>query len=116
MLLVNEFSQALQSLDRLEAEKILMGSRDDCTPLQCVESLVIPALLHIGYGWEKGDVSLAQVYMSGRICEELVDKILPLPTQLANRNPRWQSPCWMTIICLVSALFTLYCALVVLIY
>jgi methanogenic corrinoid protein MtbC1 len=42
-----------------------------------IEHIVVPALEQIGKGWETGTVSLAQVYMSGRICEEMIDKILP---------------------------------------
>ena len=72
-----EFQQALQSLNRLEVERLIMQARQDHTPLQCVEELVLPALTHIGIGWEHGTVALSQVYMSGRICEALVDTILP---------------------------------------
>ena len=42
-----------------------------------IENIVLPALERIGKGWEEGRVSLAQVYMSGRICEEVIDRILP---------------------------------------
>ena len=41
-----------------------------------MEKLVVPALERIGAGWEQGRVALSQVYMSGRICEELVDTLL----------------------------------------
>jgi methanogenic corrinoid protein MtbC1 len=34
-------------------------------------------LERIGSGWENGTISLSQVYMSGVICEELIDKYLP---------------------------------------
>jgi methanogenic corrinoid protein MtbC1 len=73
----SEFEQALLSLDRLAARNILLGSGDSETPLQLVERLVVPALERIGTGWEQGRVALSQVYMSGRICEELVDTFLP---------------------------------------
>ncbi len=75
--LVNEFEQALLSLDRLAARNILMKSSDAWPPIQLVEKLVVPALERIGVGWEQGRIALSQVYMSGRICEELVDIILP---------------------------------------
>lgn len=73
----DEFRLALQSLNRLEAEHIMMQARKTHTPLQCVERLILPALTQIGSGWEDGSVALSQVYMSGRICEALVDMILP---------------------------------------
>jgi methanogenic corrinoid protein MtbC1 len=40
--------------------------------------MIVPALEHIGAGWEDGTISLAQVYMCGCFCEEMVDTILPL--------------------------------------
>ena len=42
---------------------------------QLAEELITPALESIGQKWEKGDVALAQVYMSGKICEELVESM-----------------------------------------
>jgi len=73
----SEFEQALLSLDRLAARNMLLESGGSETPLQLVERLVVPALERIGAGWEQGQVALSQVYMSGRICEELVDALLP---------------------------------------
>lgn len=73
----SEFEQALLSLDRLAARNILLESEDSESSLQLVEKLVVPALERIGAGWEQGQVALSQVYMSGRICEELVDTLLP---------------------------------------
>jgi len=72
-----EFEQALLSLDRLAARNMLLEPGGSETPLQLVEKLVVPALERIGAGWEQGRVTLSQVYMSGRICEELVDTLLP---------------------------------------
>ena len=39
--------------------------------------MVVVALERIGAGWTEGTIALSQVYMSGRICEDLVDEILP---------------------------------------
>jgi len=74
---VTEFERALLSLDRLGARRILLETGDAATRVQAVEQLVVPALERIGAGWERGRVALSQVYMSGRICEELVNHILP---------------------------------------
>jgi methanogenic corrinoid protein MtbC1 len=80
-----EFEQALLSLDRLAARNMLLESGGAETPFQLVEKLVVPALERIGAGWEQGQVALSQVYMSGRICEELVDTLLP-PDGLGRKN------------------------------
>jgi methanogenic corrinoid protein MtbC1 len=73
---VNEFKQALLALDRLGARNLVMAAGVE-NPLQRIERLVVPALEQIGLEWEQGRVALSQIYMSGRICEELVDNILP---------------------------------------
>lgn len=72
------FVSRLLALDRIGAERLLLeeaaaGSR----PLRAVEGLVVPALEEIGRRWERGEAALAQIYMSSRICEELVDQLLP---------------------------------------
>ncbi len=75
-LAVSRFERALLALDRLTARNVLIEPDGFETPLQRVEKLVVPALERIGKDWEQGAVALSQVYMSGRICEELVDAIL----------------------------------------
>jgi methanogenic corrinoid protein MtbC1 len=85
---IDRFEQALLSVDRLGARHILTASRGGQTPLQLVESLVLPALERIGEGWEQGQIALSQVYMSGRVCEELVDSILPPDSSIRGNQPR----------------------------
>ena len=73
---VGAFSEALLALNRLEARRIVAGV-GSLTPLEIAERMIVPALEGIGAGWERGDIALSQVYMSGRICEELMDELLP---------------------------------------
>ncbi len=75
--LIAQFEQALLSLDQITTKEILRQGMENSSPLQFVEQVVVPALEQIGDGWESGDVALSQIYMSGRICEKLVDTILP---------------------------------------
>ncbi len=86
--LVGDFEQALLSLDRLKVQKMVMELDESWMPIQRVEKLVAPALERIGSGWEQGKVSLSQVYMSGRICEELVDTRLPSTAAGRKNQPR----------------------------
>lgn len=74
---VDELEESLLGLDRVAIERILRGDNQDQTAMLKIENIVLPALERIGDGWEEGRVSLAQVYMSGRICEEMIDRILP---------------------------------------
>jgi hypothetical protein len=75
--LSEQFQQALLSLDRLAAKGIVTAAADRMTPMELVDHVIVAALTRIGESWERGDTALAQVYMSGRICEELVDGLLP---------------------------------------
>jgi methanogenic corrinoid protein MtbC1 len=72
-----EFETALLALDRLAATRVLIRPGSDVTPMQRIERIVIPTLEKIGQDWETGRLALSQVYMSGRICEEIVDQLLP---------------------------------------
>lgn len=76
-LLFEEFLEALLAIDRVAIARLLRPFASQAGPLAPVEQLVVPALERIGELWEQGNLSLAQVYMSGRICEEIVDTILP---------------------------------------
>ncbi len=74
---LSELEKALLSIDRLAVKKILTESGNGSTPIECVDKLIVPALRRIGEQWDQGRISLSQVYMSGRICEEVLDTILP---------------------------------------
>ncbi len=72
-----QFFDALIAIDRVKAREMLISQKDEVPPLKQVNDLIIPALEKLGYLWEQSEAALSQVYMSGRICEELVDEILP---------------------------------------
>lgn len=42
--------------------------------IEFIEKVMVPVLKKIGEKWETGELALAQVYMSGKICEQIVDK------------------------------------------
>lgn len=68
---VKTFIDALLAIDRVSlGEMVAQAGADDA--LLPIEDLVVPALEDIGEQWERGEVSLSQVYMSGRLCEELI--------------------------------------------
>ncbi|MBI4319758.1 MAG: cobalamin B12-binding domain-containing protein [Chloroflexi bacterium] len=75
--LVHEFEQALLAVDRLTAKRLLAQAHGKLSTLEVVEKVVTPTLERIGLGWQLGSVALSQYYMSGSICEGLVDNILP---------------------------------------
>jgi methanogenic corrinoid protein MtbC1 len=74
---VDDFMEALLALDRLSAKQIFLDQSRTLSRLQFIEEVVAGALERIGTRWQEGSVALSQVYMGGRICEQLVDEILP---------------------------------------
>ncbi len=83
-----EFEQALRNMDRVKAQQVLDTARATNSAIICVDQIILPALEQIGRQWEQGTASLALVYMSGRICEELADRILPPASPLRVRQPK----------------------------
>jgi len=71
------FLEALIETDRLAAGRVLESASRLAGPGHALDSLMMPALETIGARWESGELALAQVYMSGRICEELVERLMP---------------------------------------
>lgn len=73
----NDFEAALLQLNRVKAAELFDQCYSDGNQFEELEQLAIQSLEKIGAGWENGTISLSQVYMSGVICEELIDKYLP---------------------------------------
>ncbi len=86
--LIIPFRESLENLDRINANSIFQQALNDLTPIQVVEQVVVPALELIGTAWEAGYVALSQVYMSGRFCEELVERVLPAADPDRKQQPR----------------------------
>jgi len=84
---IHLFEEALIALDRVSA-KIHFLNLIKPDSMELIEDVIIPVLERIGSGWENGNVALSQVYMSGLICEELVDEILPAESPDRERQPK----------------------------
>jgi methanogenic corrinoid protein MtbC1 len=82
-----QLHQALLNNDRLTAAEIIERRSDQLGLHDLLEGLLIPALESIGRGWEQGDIALSQVYLSGRICEDLLDKLLPEKSAQESDQP-----------------------------
>ncbi|MDZ7777049.1 MAG: B12-binding domain-containing protein [Bacteroidales bacterium] len=84
----NKLERAFLTLDKEEAEKILTEALRSGSPVEIAGELVSVTLNRIGEAWEEGKVALSQVYMSGMICEELIDKILPPQSPVRKSQPK----------------------------
>lgn len=85
---VEILEKTLLAVDRIGTGRIIRESCSKDLPFSCIETLIVPALEDIGRKWEKGNVSLSQVYMSGRICETIVDTMIPDTDPLRSSHPR----------------------------
>lgn len=68
--------QALLDADRARVAALLEAARAR-EGGGAVDRVLVPALERIGAGWEEGRLALSQVYVAGRICEDLAGTILP---------------------------------------
>ncbi len=85
------FELALLAIDRVGARETLIAATSGAAAgdaLKVAEGVVTEALEHIGDEWEHGAVSLAQLYMAGRIAEQIVGEVLPPSRHDDDRRPR----------------------------
>ena len=78
--------RALLGIDRLTAGQILATAVRESSLDEVVRCTVVPALEQIGDDWVRGRVSLSDVYMSSRICEELMKALAPKAALPARRD------------------------------
>jgi len=85
---VERFKEALLSTDEEKAGAIMDEAGGKLRSMAFLEEVLVPALDDIGSGWEQGEYALSQVYMSGRICETLVDQLLPAESGERKEDPK----------------------------
>ncbi len=85
---IEAFKDALLALDQSHARQVLQESIDRLGLVPTLEELITAALADIGRGWEDGSLALSQIYMSGRICEGLIEQFLPLGDPGRKSEPR----------------------------
>jgi methanogenic corrinoid protein MtbC1 len=83
----SEFQSALLDLDQIRATEILDQHKSTLPNLELVSRVVVPALERIGDSWQDGSLALSQIYMSGRICEQLIDRLFPPGSEQRKCQP-----------------------------
>jgi trimethylamine corrinoid protein len=79
----DNFEDALLKVDRNSARNLLDNALKIFSPVIIADELVTKVLENIGINWQNGSIGLSQVYMAGKICEEIMDSILP---HVKNKN------------------------------
>lgn len=85
---IDQLEDALLSMDRSGARRIFLQGVQGDGPVPFMENQVAAVLDRIGDAWEAGTVALSQVYMAGRICEELTLSVLPVGDPARTDSPR----------------------------
>lgn len=84
--IVKRFYNALISIDRDTIFKMIFQSRESgFSILSIFDNVIVPAMEQVGRDWENDLISLSQVYMSGKICEEIAVKFGGASSE--NDNP-----------------------------
>ncbi len=86
--LSRQMRDALESLDRPRVEAIFQQALLAQAPMQVLESLIVPALEQLGEEWCSGKIALSQIYMSSRLCEDMVARVLPPMAPERRGQPR----------------------------
>lgn len=84
LLALEALERAFIAVDRARVTRLVRDALDAATPEQVIDQLLVPALDRVGSAWEEGSVSLSQVYMAGRLAEDLVTRLLPRPARPAG--------------------------------
>lgn len=84
--LVTALERALLAVDREAVSAAVTASLRADPPGTVLDGLLVPALERVGAAFEAGKASLSQVYMAGRIVEDLVAGLMP--PERAAAGPR----------------------------
>jgi methanogenic corrinoid protein MtbC1 len=84
----NSLERALLTIDHEAAEKIILSANKSSATVATAGNLISLTLQRIGESWEEGQLSLSQVYLSGIICEKIIDKILPPKSSDRKNQPK----------------------------
>jgi methanogenic corrinoid protein MtbC1 len=81
------FLNALLAIDRIKAEQILHTACERSSLLEATENIIVPVLKEMGERSISGDVSLSEIYMGGKICEEALMQLPPQKKTIRENQP-----------------------------
>ncbi|WP_292466704.1 cobalamin-dependent protein [Methanolobus sp.] len=82
-----EFKEALLSLNRVAAKNQITREFTGDNAFELITKFITPVLESIGEMWTRGEIALSQEYMASKICEEIVESILPLESPVRKNMP-----------------------------
>ena len=72
----NHLLNSLLDVNRISFHEILAKILETHPPLEVLENYITPILQQIGSGWGSGKYALSQMYMGGKLCEEVIPSLL----------------------------------------
>ncbi|WMW21127.1 cobalamin-dependent protein [Methanolobus mangrovi] len=82
-----ELEDALLSLNRVAATTMIINEFTGDNAFELINEVISPALENIGRMWASGEIALSQEYMASKICEEIVETILPAESPARKDMP-----------------------------
>jgi methylmalonyl-CoA mutase cobalamin-binding domain/chain len=82
-----EIEAGLLANDRSCVREILVFKLRDMPPLERIDRLIAPVLDTIGMKWERGQVSLSQVYLGTKLADELVEEMIGVSDVVRRKEP-----------------------------
>ena len=86
--LTSDLYERLLVCDRAGADGVMTRALKVMSPLACAEEIYGPTLNRIGQAWSDGTLALAQLYLSSRICEDQMERLLPESGGIRENQPR----------------------------
>lgn len=83
-----EFEKALVNFEKVKAHTLFENylKFNGNTSNKFIDDIIVNVLSNIGTKWDKGELSLAQVYLSSKICEEIIESLLPQDSTFAKNS------------------------------
>lgn len=72
---IKEFESAVIKYQKEQAFSICQHYLSENSPFEFINDILAVTLENVGRLWEVGEISLSQVYLSSKICEEIVDDL-----------------------------------------
>jgi methanogenic corrinoid protein MtbC1 len=87
----NSFYESLLLMDQISAKQELLqfqSASEGLGNIDLIENILFPTLERVGREWDEDILSLAQLYMISKICEDIVEDFLPREAAYRKAAPK----------------------------
>jgi trimethylamine corrinoid protein len=83
-----KLTKLLLTINRVELKAFITKFCEDFGLEILINDLVFPTLKNVGELWENGNLALSQVYMAGKLCEEIVPTLFKEEEYISKQFPK----------------------------